>query len=173
MKQLRRVLVRCCLYAGLLAAWSSAGAAFDAAAGTEAVPVPDVSAPAPVRLIPSLQLSPPPGADAAQSIFFPADAAVVGDEETDKLRACAETLKQSPRRSILLVAYSDDLGSRSYNIAIAEQRLAAVSAALRSLGVERGQIRRHRSNSVRVATFACHSEACRERLRRVDFSCKA
>ncbi len=182
MKLLRRVFVRCCLGVGLVMSWPLAGSALGAVQGAvepqavyadASANAPGVSASAPVKLIPSLQLSPPSGDDAAHSIFFPPDVAMVGDEEVDKLRSCVETLKQSPRRSILLVAYSDDLGSRSYNIAIAEQRLAAVSAALRSLGVERGQIRRYRSNSVKVASFVCRNEACRQRLRRVDFSCKA
>lgn len=182
MKLLRGVFVRCCLCVGLAMSWPLAGSALGAAQG-EVVPAAThadasasatgVSASAPVKLIPSLQLSPPSGDNAAQSIFFPPDMAMVGDDEVDKLRSCAEMLKRSPRRTILLVAYSDDLGSRSYNIAIAEQRLAAVSDALRSLGVERGQIRRHRSNSVKIASFVCRNEACRQRLRRVDFSCKA
>ncbi|SDI23567.1 OmpA family protein [Propionivibrio dicarboxylicus] len=183
MKRLRGVFVRCCLCVGLAVSWPVQGIALSAAQEAGSAPSAartDVSASdsgasasAPVKLIPSLQLSPPSGNDAAQSIFFPPDVTMLGDEEVDKLRACADVLKQSPRRSILLVAYSDDLGSRSYNIAIAEQRLAAVSAALRSLGVERGQIRRHRSNSVKIASFVCSNEACRQRLRRVDFSCKA
>lgn len=163
MNLLHCAFVQYCLWACLLLPWPALGASGEA-------PAPG----APIQLTPSVSLSLPPfGDDASQSIFFPPDVSLVGDEEVDKLRACVEELKQSRRRSILLVAYSDDLGSRSYNIAIAEQRLAAVSAALRSLGVERGQIRRHRSNSVKIATFACRSETCRQRLRRVDFSCKA
>ena len=109
--------------------------------------------------------------DGILSIYFPRRLATVNDEEKEKLRDCAEKLKRNPKEHVLLSSYSDDLGSKSYNLAIAEQRLTAVGSALRSLGVASRQIRRNRSNSVKATANACRSENCRQQMRRVDISC--
>ena len=106
-----------------------------------------------------------------QSIFFPSRSATVDNEEKEKLKECANRLKINPKKHVLLASYSDNLGSKSYNLAIAEQRIAAVSSALRALGVKPRQIRRNRSNSVKTASHACQTEECRQQMRRVEFLC--
>jgi outer membrane protein OmpA-like peptidoglycan-associated protein len=51
-----------------------------------------------------------------------------------KLRQHAEYLKQNPKTVVTLVGYVDDAGSRSYNLAITEQRILAVKQLLRTYG---------------------------------------
>ena len=111
--------------------------------------------------------------DSDRSVFFLPRMSTVGDGEKEKLKECADQLKQNPKQIVLLTSYSDDLGSKSYNLAISEQRIAAVGSALRSLGVERRQIRRNRSNSVKTTAHACRAEDCRQQMRRVEFLCGA
>jgi len=108
-----------------------------------------------------------------RSIYFLPHMASVDDEGKEKLRGCADLLKRNSKKLVVLVGYSDDMGSKSYNIAIAEQRITAVSSVLRSLGVQPRQIRRNRSNSVKSATHPCRSEECHQQMRRVEFVCGA
>jgi outer membrane protein OmpA-like peptidoglycan-associated protein len=82
------------------------------------------------------------------------------------LQAHAQRLKDDPRLVVTLVGHTDHNGSRSYNLAIAEKRTAAVMERLRELGVPAKQIRRrHYGNE---AAPNCRSESCRARMRRVD-----
>lgn len=82
------------------------------------------------------------------------------------LQVHAQRLKDDPRLVVTLVGHTDHNGSRSYNLAIAEKRTAAVMERLRELGVPAKQIRRrHYGNE---AAPNCRSESCRARMRRVD-----
>lgn len=140
--------------------------------------LPTVAAPAneTVRETPekvTTEVSEPIIADRDNSIFFPPGSATIDDDGKEKLQECADLLKQHPKKHILITGYSDDLGSKNYSLAISEQRITAVTAALRSLGVERGKIRRNRSNSVKTTASACRSDKCRQQMRRVELVCGA
>lgn len=100
-------------------------------------------------------------------IFFASGAATVDDEGRRKLRAHAERLKENRRLSVTLVGHTDHLGSRSYNLAIAERRTTAVAEVLTSFGVGRSQIRSYGVGSEKRGT-ACRTAECRSRMRRVD-----
>lgn len=67
----------------------------------------------------------------------------------------------------LLIGFADDLGSRSYNVAIAAQRVAAVKKLLRSHRVPGSQIRRY-SVGKKLAPKACKPSQCRQNARCVD-----
>jgi outer membrane protein OmpA-like peptidoglycan-associated protein len=101
------------------------------------------------------------------NIFFALRSAVVSDAGKEKLHQHAERLKQDRKKMVLLVGHADVQGSRSYNIAITEERLSAVEKLLRSYGVPVRQIRRNRSDSVKNSP-SCTRNECRQQMRRVE-----
>ena len=101
------------------------------------------------------------------SIYF-----LFGKTEIDSsgmilLRRNATRLKENPQQVVTLVAFTDNLGSRSLNLAIAEERMTSVVTTLRALGVPKKQIRR-RSAGLSKLSSACSTPACRQMMRRVE-----
>lgn len=105
--------------------------------------------------------------DAEHSIFFPPSGVTVDGEGRAQLQVHAERLKSTPGLVVTLIGHTDDLGSPSYNLAIAEQRVNAVYAILRSMRVPLIQIRRYGMGSEQVDR-ACKSAQCRKKMRRVQ-----
>ena len=103
----------------------------------------------------------------ADAVFFALRSAHVDSEGVALLRKHADRLKQNRKSIVTLVGYSDGSGCRSYNLAITEERLAAVSALLRKYGVTARQIRRNRGYSVRTQAD-CQSTECQKKMRRVE-----
>lgn len=108
----------------------------------------------------------PPVAE-ENNIIFALRSASVDDTGKGKLRQHAARLKDNRKARVLLVGHADDQGSRSYNLAITEERLMAVAKLLRSYGVSARQIRRNRSGRVKNAT-PCTTNECRQQLRSVE-----
>jgi len=106
--------------------------------------------------------------DNENNVFFVLGASVVDAVGRKKVRHHAERLKADPKVEVTLVGYTDDLGSPSYNLAIAEQRVNAIHKALRGNGVRSNQIRRHVAGPEQLAP-ACRSTECRRKMRRVQF----
>ena len=106
--------------------------------------------------------------DNENNVFFVLGASVVDAVGRKKVRGHAERLKADPKLEVTLVGYTDDLGSPSYNLAIAEQRVNAIHKELRSNGVRSNQIRRHVAGPDQLAP-ACRSTECRRKMRRVQF----
>ena len=121
---------------------------------------------APPPLQPAIKAEPIAALVAAASedntIFFPTDSNTVDDLGRQKLRQHAERLKQSPKKFVTLVGSTDGQGSRSYNLALAEERLMAVNKLLRTYGVSPRQIRRNRigigKNRAPCTGPDCHQE---------------
>ncbi len=140
------------------------------AAPAETAPVPDVVAvptaadpvPAPVE---------PPPVDEASNVFFASRSAWIDAAGQQKLRDIADRLAGNRRSTVLLIGHNDGQGSRSYNLAITEERLNAVSKLLRSYGVAAHQLRRNRVAGVRSAPD-CKDEACWRLARRVELVVK-
>lgn len=109
--------------------------------------------------------------DRENVIYFPPRLATIDKSGINKLKNCAERLKQDSRLDITLIGYSDESGSKSYNLAITEQRIGTVSSVLKSFGVKAKQIRKNRSNSVKSATQKCHTEDCHQQMGRIEFLC--
>jgi len=142
-------------------------------------PVPVQPAPAPASAVSVLVAEPvkePPVAIAEpmqiqlveeNNIFFASAATEVDDDGAAKLRLHAERLKDDPEKRVLLVGHTDDLGSRNYNLALAEERILSVSKLLRRYGVSPRQIRRYRGDSEKVQN-SCKSPECRQKMRRVE-----
>jgi OOP family OmpA-OmpF porin len=101
------------------------------------------------------------------NVFFRIRSALISAEDQEKLKRHAERLKADRRTTVTLVGHTDELGSRSYNLALTEERLSAVSKQLRSYGVSPRQIRRNRLGSVRRHA-GCTTDECRDRMRRVE-----
>lgn len=107
------------------------------------------------------------GVDAEHNIFFPSSGVTVDSEGRAQLMEHANRLKASPELVVTLIGHTDDLGSPSYNLAIAEQRVNAVYAILRSQRVPLTQIRRYGVGNEQMDR-ACKSEECRKKMRRVE-----
>ena len=101
------------------------------------------------------------------TVFFSLGSFSVGDEEKEKLRQHGAYLKANPRRTVTLVGNAEVQGSRSYSLADAEARLAAVSKWLRAYGASLGQIRRNLVDSVKRSA-TCRSTDCGPQSRRVE-----
>lgn len=104
------------------------------------------------------------------SVYFAPGASDIDGDGMALLRRCADRLKSDERRRVTLVGMTDDLGSRTYNVAIADRRIAGVQLALRRLGVAAHQIKR-RNMGGEMARNRCADEACRKPMRRVEVHC--
>ena len=106
----------------------------------------------------------------ANSIYFAKGATRIDPAGQDKLRIHAARLKENPAQVVTLAGYTDDLGSDSYNLAIADQRIEAVAKFLRTYGVPKKQILPLRRYSVGRAgsMAACRTTDCRQKMRRVE-----
>ena len=106
----------------------------------------------------------------ANSIHFAKGATRIDPAGQDKLRIHAARLKENPAQVVTLAGYTDDLGSESYNLAIADQRIEAVTNLLRTYGVPKKQIHPLRRYSVGRAgsMAACRTTDCRQKMRRVE-----
>lgn len=101
------------------------------------------------------------------SIYFLFGKTKIDDIGTMVLRRNATRLKENPLQVATLVAFTEYLGSRSYGLAVAEERINIVASALRALGVPRKQFRR---KSARLGKFssACNTAACGQLTRKVE-----
>lgn len=106
-------------------------------------------------------------ADPDRSVYFPSGGTQVDGPGKAVLHRHALRLKKDPDLVITLIGHTDPLGSRSYNLAIAEERMDSVYEILRSLGIPRSQIRRVTSERDPSAS-KCRTAACRRLMRRVD-----
>jgi len=104
---------------------------------------------------------------AGNTVFFALGSLVVGHEEKEKLRRHGAYLKDNPKKTVTLVGSAESFGSRTYGLADAEARLAAVSKWLRVYGASLRQIRRNLVDSVKRST-TCRSSDCGPPLRRVE-----
>lgn len=101
------------------------------------------------------------------TIHFLSDSTEVDEQGMKLLLANANRLKGDPHLVVTLVAHTESSGSRSYNLAIAEEEIDAVRALLRSFGVPARQIR-HRSAGRRKASANCATQSCRQEMRHVN-----
>lgn len=161
---------------GLLAALVLAGCATQplppAATGPELPePAPSATAPAPVTptISPAVvaEAKVIAAVDGENSIFFASAQTDVDQPGKHKLRVHAARLKEDRKLRVRLVGYTDNQGSRSYNIALAERRVRAVYDLLRKFGVSSLQLR-HRSVGGEMANKSCRSAECRNLMRRVE-----
>ena len=105
--------------------------------------------------------------DRENSVFFQRGVAVLEAAEKQKLQQHAARLKADRKLSVTLIGYTDDQGSRAFNLAIAEKRVNTVYQLLRSYGATPKQLRRY-SVAGEKTSKSCSSLECRELMRRVE-----
>ncbi len=113
----------------------------------------------------------PVAAAPGERIYFAPGASDIDGDGMALLRLCADRLKSDERRRVTLVGMTDDLGSRTYNVAIADRRIATVQLALRRLGVAAHQIKRRNLGGEMAQQQRCTTEPCRRLMRRVELHC--
>lgn len=101
------------------------------------------------------------------SVFFPPSGAKLDQASRQRLLKHAARLKDNPDLQVTLAGHTDHLGSPSYNLAIAEQRINAVMDVLRAQRIPVTQIRRQVVGSEQVPAN-CKSPECRRKMRRVE-----
>lgn len=153
------------LAACLLAACSSRPpAGTEAAAKIEPPPAESRPSPTRARAAPAAQPARPADSDI---VYFQSGSTEIEAGERLKLPAHAERLKADPRLVVTLVGHTDDQGSPSYNLAIAQGRVDAVFAALRRLGVPARQMQRYPVGREKMEV-GCTTVECRRAMRRVE-----
>jgi outer membrane protein OmpA-like peptidoglycan-associated protein len=105
---------------------------------------------------------------AGRSIFFSDGDAALSEESTKVLRQQAEYLKQNPQKFIVLRAYLDGLGSRTFSIAIVQKRLNIVAETLREQGVAKSRIRQVMLGQ-RGKKRSCETSSCQHKGQRIEF----
>lgn len=161
-------------FAPLLGALLLFGCATPPAAQSPPAPVEHkTELPAPPPVAPKEAPVPPeaPAAriDDSNSVYFTFGSTVVDLPGQQKLRTHAQRLQEDPELVVTLIGHTDNLGSRAYNVAIAEKRIESVSALLRSYGAAKKQIHHYAVGSERLDKN-CQAAACRQKMRRVELS---
>ena len=105
--------------------------------------------------------------DVPNSVFFARGSVEIDTAGKTALRAHADRLKDNPKLRVVLIGYTDDLGSRAYNLAIADRRVQAVYGELRRLGVQPMQMKRSSLGTEKLSK-SCVSPDCRRLMRRVE-----
>lgn len=164
------------LFGTLLAACATPPPPATSAAGTATAPTTGASRaatpaapPAPAAATPIA--APPPAAEVVgeNAVFFASGSTRVDAAGEARLRNHAARLKENAKLDVTLVGHTDNLGSSAYNLAIAEQRAAAVARMLQAMGVARRQIRHYGVGDEKGGP-TCRTAACRQQKRRVDLS---
>lgn len=101
------------------------------------------------------------------TVFFTLGSAALSDTEKQKLEIIAERLVADRNLHASLLGHANDNGSRSFNLAVSDNRVSAVADFLRKRGVQSGQIRAQALGSEKISS-SCRSLKCRQRFRRVD-----
>lgn len=104
---------------------------------------------------------------AGSSIFFSDGDTALSEDSKEVLRQNAEYLKQNPKRLIVLRAYLDSIGSRSFSLAIMQERLNAVVEMLREQGVPKSRVRQVMLGQ-RGKKMACETPSCQSRSQRIE-----
>lgn len=101
------------------------------------------------------------------NIYFSSGSTRVDAAGEQELRRHASRMAENRKMVVTLIGLTDDQGSRSFNLVIAEQRIEAVAKILRAHGVLKSQIRPYALGS-KTPESACKTPACREKMRRVE-----
>lgn len=103
------------------------------------------------------------------SVYFARGSAELNDEALATIADHAERLKANPNAAVTLVGFTEDIASRSYSLALAQQRAKVVGDALVGMGVATRQIRAASYAREEPGTAPCTTEICRISYRRVEF----
>jgi outer membrane protein OmpA-like peptidoglycan-associated protein len=101
------------------------------------------------------------------NVFFERGSTEVDEVGEALLSRHAERLKANRKECVTLIGHTENLGSRAYSVALADERVEVVYALLRKFGVSSRQLRRS-SAGMEKTRKACQSQACRPLMRRVE-----
>lgn len=107
------------------------------------------------------------GVSAGRYIYFSDNDARLTEDSRKALGQHAAYLKQNPKRLIVLRAYLDRLGSRTFSLAMVQKRLDVVVEALRKKGVARSRIRQVMLGQ-RGKKPVCETPACQNGGQRIE-----
>lgn len=102
-----------------------------------------------------------------RSIYFLDSDTIVSEENRNVLRQHADYLKRNPKRVIILRAFLDGLGSRTFSLAIAQKRLDLAVQTLREFGIAKSRIRQVMLGT-RVKKVFCESPPCKKQGQRIE-----
>lgn len=102
-----------------------------------------------------------------RSIYFSDNDAALSEESKAVIRQHADLLKQNPKRFIVLRAFLDGLGSRTFSLAIVQKRLDLVVQTFREQGVAKSKIRQIMLGR-RGKKPACEVPPCRNSGQRIE-----
>lgn len=105
--------------------------------------------------------SAPSQGDAGDRVYFSPGTDEVDEAGMKLLLASAGRLKNDSRLVLRLKAYTANVGSRSYNLAIADEEINTVTGLLRTFGVPIRQIRRQGAGGIQ-ASQGCADQDCKE-----------
>lgn len=140
-----------------------------------APPPPPATNPAPP---PAMEVRPPvpvegsekqvmAAVDTENCVFFNRGSASLDEAGRNLLRQHAERLKANPKQQVILAGFSDNVGSRTFSLALADKRITTVQMQLRELGVPARQMRRAVAG-VEQNSKNCQSDECLRLMRRVE-----
>lgn len=112
-------------------------------------------------------INPQTGAALTRVFYFDYDKATLQSESLAILELHAAFLKASPDRRVTIDGFTDERGTREYNLALGERRADAVATFLVSQGVRRSQIDVVSYGEERPADPG-HSEAAWAKNRRAE-----
>ena len=101
------------------------------------------------------------------SIYFPENDATLSEESKEVIRQHAEKLKQNPKSLIVLRAFLEGLGSRTYSLAIVQKRLDHVVQYFRAQGIAQSRIRQIMLGR-RSKKSACELPSCQSSEQRIE-----
>lgn len=133
-------------------------------------PAAPAPVPEPVESIAQAQAAEPAAFDTENNVYFQPGLAILDERAMAVLERHAERLRQNPRLVVTLSGFTDDLGSRAYNLAVAELRVEAVAKFLLGRGVSRLQLRRVALGNEKTSLMRCRSDPCRQAMRRVQLA---
>jgi peptidoglycan-associated lipoprotein len=107
--------------------------------------------------------------DTMQNVLFDYDNASIRDSEVSKLQSSANWLKRNPTVRFTIEGNADERGSQEYNVALGDERAAAVKKYLNGQGVEESRITTISYGEERPACRE-QSEDCWQRNRRAQYA---
>lgn len=103
------------------------------------------------------------------SVYFARGSLQLNDDALATIAENVEKLKGNPRLAVTLVGFTEDLGSSSYSIALAQRRTSAVAELMMGMGIPEQQIRSTSYGREQDDVAPCQTESCRVSYRRVEF----
>lgn len=101
-----------------------------------------------------------------RTVYFDYDSDAVKEEYRPLLEAHAKYLATHSAAKVVLQGYTDERGTREYNLSLGQRRAVSVKKSLNVLGVQDAQIETVSYGEEKAGT--CTTDTCNQEARRVD-----